>query len=411
MARGRVWGVFIMLVLLAVGGLADWHESQDVFTGAHGPFPPAFAVGAPLAPEHVKRRTSDQHALVHGLLLQDTTSGVRAVNLATGKEYWRYERRDGNDVSWGFEVSERTVVVGHADGRLVGIDLRTGRLLWRVEIGEDGYRSVELAGHQVVTGAPGAVRAFDERDGHSLWTVKTPQSCPEVLVHSVHALPDHLSAVHVMCNVTSLKLDEHHLLLGVDNRTGKVLWQQRTVDPKKTAWSDGHILVAPDPERTQTIHSLDANRQGISPRATFPLEGWDVIAAGSGTVLAGTDPNDGSADHDTLLHAYNTLDGRSFWQVRASAGQEYGLAKIADGRVYVVRQPFLTETDTGRRIHADLLVLDAGTGRLLHTLRLPSMTVPDDYDYFVKLDILHIADGAVSIGWRDGEGDLLIATD
>ncbi|GGN95306.1 hypothetical protein GCM10011579_095740 [Streptomyces albiflavescens] len=136
-----------------------------------------------------------------------------------------------------------------------------------------------------------------------------------------------------------------------------------------------------------------------------------MVGAGSGTVLAGADPNDGSGDHDTALHAYGTRDGRSSWQLRAPAGQEYGFPKIADGRVYVVRQPFLTEGDTGRRIHADLLVLDADTGRLLHTLRLPSMTAPDDYDYFVKLDIVDVADGAVSIGWRDGEGDLLIATD
>jgi hypothetical protein len=39
------------------------------------------------------------------------------------------------------------------------------------------------------------------------------------------------------------------------------------------------------------------------------------------------------------------------------------------------------------------------------------MTAPDDSDYFGKLDILDTADGAVSIGWRDGGGHLLIATD
>ncbi|MFE7155191.1 PQQ-binding-like beta-propeller repeat protein [Streptomyces sp. NPDC057636] len=410
-ARGRAWGLFIALVLIAVTLLVNWYQSRDVFTGAHGPFPAAFAAGAPVAPVRVVRRASDEQALVHGLSLQDTAFGVTAVNLRTGKEYWRYERRDAKEVSWDFKVSERTVVVGHGDGRLVGIDLRTGKLLWRVEIREDGYRSVGLAGGQVVTEAPGAVRAFDERDGRGLWKVKMPESCPEVLVYSVHALPDHLSAVHVMCKVTSRDRDEYDLLLGVDNRTGKVLWRQRTVDPKLTVWGDGHTLAAPDPDHPQTIQLLDMNRQGISPRAALPLDEWDVVAGGSGTALSGTDPKEGSEDHDTLLRAYGTRDGQPSWQLRAPTGQEYGFPEIADGRVYVVRQPFLTEADTGRQIHADLLTLDADTGRLLHTLRLPSMTAPDDYDYFVKLDILDIADGAVSIGWRDGEGDLLIATD
>lgn len=410
-ARGRAWGLLVLLVLLVIALLVNWYQSRDVFTGARAPFPAAFAAGAPIAPDRVVRRTSDEHALVHGLFLQDTAFGVTAVNLRTGKEYWRYERRDGKEVSWEVAVSERTVVVGHDDGRLVGIDLRTGRLLWRVEVREGGYRSVELAGGQVVTDAHGAVRAFDERDGRSLWTVKMPESCPEALVHSVHALPDRLSVVHVMCNVSSLDRDEYELLLGVDNRTGKVLWRQRTVDPDLTVWGDGHTLAAPDPDHPQTIRLLDMNRQGISPRAALPLDEWDVVAGGSGTVLSGTDPQEGSEDHDTLLRAYGTRDGRPSWQLRAPTGQEYGFPQIADGRVYVVRQPYLTGADTGRRIHAELLVLDADTGQLLHTLRLPPMTTPDDYDYFVKLDIGDIADGTMSIGWRDDQGDLLIAMD
>ncbi|MEU9214260.1 hypothetical protein AB0D27_41860 [Streptomyces sp. NPDC048415] len=124
-----------------------------------------------------------------------------------------------------------------------------------------------------------------------------------------------------------------------------------------------------------------------------------------------TKGKEGSEDHDTLLHAYDTRDGQRSWQLQAPTGQEHGFPEIADGRVYVVRQLFLTEADTGSRIHADLLILDADTGRLLHTLRLPAMTAPDDSDYFGKLDILDTADGAVSIGWRDGGGHLLIATD
>ncbi|MET9900499.1 PQQ-binding-like beta-propeller repeat protein [Streptomyces sp. NPDC006446] len=410
MARGRVLGLFIVLVLLGIGLMKSWHQSGDVFTGARGHFPAAFAAGAPVAPDRVVRRTADQQALAHGLLLRWTGFGVTAVNLRTGKQYWRYERREPNDVVTDFKASEHTVVVGHHDGRLVGIDLRTGKLLWRVEIRDDGYRSVELVGGQVVTGAPGAVRAFDERDGRSLWTVKMSESCPEVLVFSEHALADHLSAVHLMCNVTSVDRDEYDLLLGVDDRTGKVLWRRRTADPKLTAWGDGHTLVAPDPDRQQTVQLLDMNRQGISPRATLPMDGWDVVAGGSGTVLAGTDPKEGSAYHDTLLRAYEARHGHASWQVMAPAGQEYGLPEIADGRAYVVRQPFLTDADTGRRVHADLLILDADTGRLLHTLRLPSMTAPDESGVFGKLDVLDTADGTVSIGWRDGGGHLLIAT-
>jgi hypothetical protein len=136
---------------------------------------------------------------------------------------------------------------------------------------------------------------------------------------------------------------------------------------------------------------------------------WDAVAAGGGVVLSAIDPEDRSEEvHNTLLRAYGARDGHLAWQLRAPTSQEYGCPDIADGRVYVVRQPFLTGPDTGHRIRADLLVLDLATGRLLHTLPLPAVTVPDEER---ELDVRDVADGAVSIGWRDDDGGVLIATD
>ncbi|MFD5521459.1 PQQ-binding-like beta-propeller repeat protein [Streptomyces sp. NPDC127066] len=67
--------------------------------------------------------------MAYGLSLRWTGFGVTALNLRTGKEHWRHERREPKDAVMEFKVSERTAVVGHHDGRLVGIDLRTGKLL------------------------------------------------------------------------------------------------------------------------------------------------------------------------------------------------------------------------------------------------------------------------------------------
>ncbi|MHC3475564.1 outer membrane protein assembly factor BamB family protein [Streptomyces sp. 7R007] len=136
-----------------------------------------------------------------------------------------------------FGLSERTVVARFTDGKLVAVDLRTGKPLWHADIrAGDRHRSVELVGGRAVTEDLGAVHAFDERGGRSLWTVKTPESCPEVFLRSVHTLPDHVSAVHVKCNASGRgDRDEYGLLLGVDNRTGEILWQQRTADPELTA--------------------------------------------------------------------------------------------------------------------------------------------------------------------------------
>ncbi|MFE7790654.1 PQQ-binding-like beta-propeller repeat protein [Streptomyces sp. NPDC057460] len=396
--------------------LLDRYAERDLVTGAQGPFPAAFAVGSPVTPEHVMRRSAGvDMALMHGMSVEWTGSGVKAVNLRTGKEYWRYERRDLGGTMWSFAVSARTVVAGFDDGKLVGIDLRTGKPLWHERIlHNDGFRSVSLTGGQAVTEAPGAVRAFDERDGRSLWTVKTPGTCPDVLVYNVYSLPDRVSAVPVMCNVSSVVGDDYNLLLGVDNRTGELLWQRRTPDPSEVVRGDDHTLVAPapDPDDQPYVRLLDMNREGVTSHAGLATDWWNPVGAGDGTVLVGIDAEGGTEDRVTVLHAFDTTDGRLTWRLRAPSGREFGSGEIADGRFYVVRQPLLTEADAGHRIHADLLVLDADTGRLLHTLRLPAMTVPDESDdYFAKLDVGDVADGAIGISWRDDRGDLLIVTD
>lgn len=408
-------------VCLLLVPLAQWLQpsgQSDLVTGAQGPFPAAFGAEAPVAPEHVMRRKTGERVLVHGLSVESTTDGARAVNLRTGKEYWRYERQDESSVAMSFDVSERTVVIAYRE-TLVGVDLRTGKRLWREHLGDgEVFRNVRLGAGQALTDAPGAVRAFDERDGRSLWTAKTPKSCPEVGVYDAYSLPDHVSAVPVLCNVASIDTDaeQYYLLLGVDNRTGKALWQRRTSHPRGAVRGDAHTLAAPKPDTDDSlaVQLLDMSREGATPRADLDTTAWNPVGAGSGTVLLATDAQgDGDGDHDTVLHAYDTEDGRLSWRLKAPTGQEYGSGVIADGRVYLVRQPLLTKADAKRRIRgAELLVLDADTGRALHTLRLPAMTAPNDDVYFMKLDVHQVTDGALSLSWRElWTDEQLIITD
>jgi len=89
----------------------------------------------------------------------------------------------------------------------------------------------------------------------------------------------------------------------------------------------------------------------------------------------------------------------------------WGQTRIADGRVYVVRHPIHTDADQGRQVRGELLVLDADSGRLLHTLRLAAMTV-SKYGDSAILDVRDIADGTVTVtvGWRNEGPDLLVIT-
>ncbi|MEV0219354.1 PQQ-binding-like beta-propeller repeat protein [Streptomyces sp. NPDC050704] len=415
----------------------------DLITGARGPFPAAFAAEAPVEPDHVIRRTvADGDVLVHGLGIRWTESGVRAVNLRTGKEYWRYERREAGAAAdaTSFDVSERTVVIDFRDGRVVGIDLRTGKPRWRTETepetetgeeerslaeamhgGPNGMNgmnqlngTVSLADGQAVTETTTAtVLAVSERDGRRLWTAKAPKSCPDVSVRTAYAFPDHLTAVLVDCDPTNPETS-HELLLGVDNRTGDVLWQRPADWGNQPLRGDENTLVAldPNPLTPRAVHLLEVNRDGVSERADFSVTRGYGLAAAEGVALSNIDPEIYHLDSKTLLSAYATKNGHRMWRVRAPSGQAYGGPAIADGRVYVVRQPIFIHVngDGGSPARAELLVLDADTGRLLHTLRLPGLTVPEDVD-LATLSVCGIGGGAVSVCWPGETQTRMIATD
>jgi outer membrane protein assembly factor BamB len=406
----------IALVMVPLILFFQWYGQRDLVTGAQGPFPASTTAQAPVAPAHVTRRTTDyDEVAVHGLGVRTTNSGVQAVYLRTGKEYWRYERRDGGRGLTAFAVTQRTVAIWYPDGRLVGIDLRTGKPRWHTESRHDkGYQSVNLVGGLIVTDADGHVRAFSEHDGRHVWTLKAPAHCDGMLLRlRVHDQPDQLSVGEIVCNRVEVGEDEYALLLGIDNRTGEVLWKRRTAG----LWSqffrgDEDTLVGAlqSADGRSPVRLLDVNREGVRPRAELAATDWNPVASGDGIVLSSADPENPDADHDTTLDAYDARDGHRAWRLRAPSGLQFGSAGVADGRVYVVRHPVFTDADHGRRIRGELLVLDADSGRLLHTLRLPAMTVPEYGDSAV-LDVREVVDGAVTIWWRDTDSDLLVVTD
>lgn len=421
-AAGRVRALGLLVVLtsvvcalLLVFEPGDRHQPQDVITGAQGPFPAAFADRPPSRPDHVIDRKLDGGAslpsdsgVAHGLAVERTDAGVQAVNLRTGKVYWRYER-GGDEQVLQLAVTERTVVIGYWShgAELVGVDLRQGRPLWRANVwNKHGAQLMRLEDGQVVVPvSAGTLGAFGERDGRRLWTVKVPGSCPDLHVTTVYVLPRHLSAVHLECGTGND--EESGLVLGIDNQTGDVLWHQETEGPGSLVRAGAHELIAPDPDSPATVRVLDVNRQGISTRATFSPDSWEPVASGSGIAVSATDSRsqDDDHDHDDLLRAYDARNGHLAWRLSAPHGQVYGLPAVADGRMYVVRQP--SSADVDDRVQADLLVLDAKTGHLLHTthLRLPAGTRLDGGD----LTVDSVADGAVIISRQHRE--LLIATD
>lgn len=398
----------IIAVICVLILLTQWYTAREVVTGNQGAFPAAFGTEAPTAPSHVTRLSYGPQALVHGLSIDVTDSGVRAMDVRTGQEYWRYERGGLDADSPSVGVSAGTVSAWFDDGTLLGIALRSGEVRWRAEFPGGGVQHLHMGAGQVVVQSHGGVAAFSERNGKRLWTLRPPGSCDHPLPWDVHDFPDHLTAVQLDCESTD---GESRVAIGVDNRTGNELWTRSV--RRELYRTDDHTLVTVSPvtvgrqDETDRVEVLDVDRKGARLRAEFSGEQWSPQDAGDGLIISGTDPESPDSAHYTVLTAYDTRTGERAWERRPSVGQSFGRPRIADGRVYVVQNSTVPEGDENRALQADLFVLDARSGDLLHTLRLPAMTVPRDFS-LTDLAIQEAGDGAIGVGWPEALNDALI---
>ncbi|MGW1965419.1 outer membrane protein assembly factor BamB family protein [Streptomyces sp. NPDC001935] len=400
----------LLLIAMAWHSFIDWYMERDLVTGTQGPFPAALGSEAPAAPTHAAHRSYRPEALVHGLAVDSTHSAVMALNVRTGEEYWRYERRDHHGDLASVEVSADTVVAWFEDGKLVGIDLRTGRVRWRTDFSRNGFQDLHIGAGQVVAQTPGGVAAFSERDGDELWRLRQPRSCEDPGPWNAYDFPEHLTVVELSCKTSG---DMAGVVIGVDNRTGATLWTRAV--RQEVHQADDHTLVADSPTdsgnvgEAARVQLLDVGRHGAEPRAEFTSDEWFPMDAREGVVIsAGEDVPPDSA-HSTVLTAYDTGIGERAWERRAAAGFSFGWARIADGRVYVVENSTVLEEYEDRDLQADLLVLDVHSGKLLHRLRLPHLTVPDDMR-LTDLEVEEVADGAVRVGLLESSHEVWIVT-
>ncbi|MFE9964674.1 hypothetical protein [Streptomyces sp. NPDC005525] len=226
----------------------------------------------------------------------------------------------------------------------------------------------------------------------------------------MHDLPDHLTAVDLGCESSD---GQSGVAIGVDNRTGAELWKR--ADRQELYKTDNHTLVTVSPITTSQLRErarvqvLDVDRKGARLRAEFSSDSWAPDDAGDGIIISGGNPESPGSVGASVLTGYDTQVGKRAWERRALAGHSFGFAKFADGRVYVVQNSTISEGDESRVLHADLLVLDAHSGDLLHRLRLPDMTVPRGF-IGTGLTVRDASDGVIRLGWPEALHDELFVT-
>jgi alcohol dehydrogenase (cytochrome c) len=128
--------------------------------------------------------------VVNGVMFLTTSfNHVYAIDATTGEEYWHYKHKMGPITTFccgpnnrGVAIDGDRLFMGTLDAKLVALDAKTGKLLWQTQIADPDKGYSETMAPTVVEGKVligtnggeygirGFVKAFDEKDGHLLWT-------------------------------------------------------------------------------------------------------------------------------------------------------------------------------------------------------------------------------------------------
>ncbi len=131
--------------------------------------------------------------VVDGVMYTTGAPGqVFALDARTGRQVWRYQRTqkvvnpyESNRVNRGVAVLGNRVFAGTLDGALIALDLRTGALLWELQVADtlQGYSITSaplVVKDKIVTGVAGGeygirgfVDAYDPASGNRLWRFYT----------------------------------------------------------------------------------------------------------------------------------------------------------------------------------------------------------------------------------------------
>ena len=344
------------------------------------------AATEPLAPQ-------DRSLRAAGDLVVATTgfggrSGrTRAYDARTGELRWVHRTGPNAFVT---AVGDGWVVVAPQYGPLIGLDLATGKERWRFELAEgQGPESGTIAGDTLFVGTsfpsegavgPPVVYALELASGRQRWRAVLDRGTDlqwaapvvdggqvlvaDTLSHEGSAPASHLHALDAGTGQVRWKADLHaptqgffaegpvvagglaylatasRMLLAVDTRSGREVWRDESGFPAIAGVRDG-LLIALIGDRLVAFDTGGGARRWQTPIGRGEGEQWAVLV-GDAVLVA--------ADGDVV--AVDAATGAARW--RSAVGQAVGRPVAAGERINVVTRDRLVALDraAGREVWA-----------------------------------------------------------
>ncbi|MFF0526204.1 PQQ-binding-like beta-propeller repeat protein [Actinomadura nitritigenes] len=217
----------ILTALIAVA-LASWGVPRlravfdDGMRGPYGRFPQPVAAQPPVHSTNRVASAPRDTVIYSGLAIMPAGDGVRAVDIVTGKVYWRYTKSKSAPV--GVDRSTGEVFLRSTSGDLVKITIRSGKIRWSRKMPDiDSENSISTVPDAdtatlALMGSDG-IAGISRATGKTRWKQKWPDTCPhESIFARVAVLPGTLV---VACNDYDAP---DKAVVGFDPATGATRW-------------------------------------------------------------------------------------------------------------------------------------------------------------------------------------------
>jgi outer membrane protein assembly factor BamB len=285
--------------------------------------------------------------------------GVAAVDLATGRPFWIYERR-GHSVLDTLAFSGAVYVLWD-DGLVARIAARTARVTWHAQLSATGpgHLSDRLWASPIdravvlVIGSS-QLTALDTSDGAIRWSAHPPAGCE--FDPGWPAETAHLIALGTEPGLRSACAREP--VQGYELSTGQTAWRQQSTFGVQPIAASADAIVELD--SSTIIDAVNGRRIGtLQPADIGPTGATDDLVAGAAVHLP--------------LRRFGCWDartGRLLWSRTTPRGQELaaGSHAVTDGeRVYVI-----TSSAGPNALRFWLWLYDARTGRSEGHIQIPT---------------------------------------
>lgn len=308
-------------------GLEPATDGANIYAGAYDGRVQAFnaETGRSVWSTRLDMPLSAGPAYGAGFLAFGTADGhIVLLDAQTGEERWR--QPIGSEVLAAPAIGSNVVAFSSVDGRLRGLSLRTGAELWSVEqnlpvLTLRGDTRPVIAGQVVAAGFDnGRVGAYDLASGDPLWEIPiaTPTGTNEL-----ERLVDIGSGIAVAGNDVYVA-GYHGRLVGIDLRSGLVLWQQDISSFAGIGLDVNNVYV------TDEVGSVVAfSRRGAPVWRQEALRLRDVTAPARfrETIVVG--------DLEGYVHWLDPASGRFLARDRAASDRITGPALVVGQTMYV----------------------------------------------------------------------------